>query len=397
MSTAEIKKRYENIHSHMDEKGKRLWCGNEAVSLGRGGISIVVRATGMAFNTVREGTLEIKGIKLVPKDRIRREGGGRKQKITKDPGLKAKIEELVEASTRGDPESPLKWCSKSTRNITDELKKCGKEMSHTLVAKTLLSMDYSLQANRKTNEGGTHPDRDAQFNFINAKTKEFQGQNQPVISVDTKKKELIGNYKNAGREYHLKGKSTKVNVYDFLDEEKGKVSPYGIYDLAKNKGWVNVGISHDTAQFAVESIRLWWKEMGKKTYPKASELYINADGGGSNGSRNRLWKIELQKLATKLKLVIHVSHFPPGTSKWNKIEHRMFSFISKNWRGRPLIDRATVVSLIAKTTTKTGLTIRARLDENEYPKGLKISNHALAKIHLKKEPFHGEWNYQILP
>lgn len=397
MEREDIEKRYKNIRIHLDEKGRRLWCANEAMALGRGGISMVSSATKMSRTTIGEGMKEIMGRKDMAEKGIRRAGGGRKRKIEKYPGLKETIENLVESSTRGDPESPLKWCSKSTRNIASELKKLGEEISHNLVAKILAEMEYSLQGNKKTQEGGDHPDRDEQFSFINEKAKDFQKRNQPVISVDTKKKENIGNFKNNGREYHQKGKAPAVNVYDFLDKEKGKVSPYGIYDLAKNLGWVSVGISHDTAQFAVSSIRSWWKEMGKVTYPSASELYINADGGGSNGSRNRLWKIELQKLADELKITIHVSHFPPGTSKWNKIEHRMFSFISKNWRGRPLVDRATVVSLIGSTKTKTGLRIRAKLDENHYQKGIKISDQALAKITLQKELFHGVWNYRILP
>lgn len=397
MDEVNLKNRYENICSHLDEKGRRLWCGNEALALGRGGISSVSRATGIAYNTVTKGLKEIQGLETLPLGRIRRQGGGRKKKIEHYPILIEKIETLVESSTRGDPESPLKWCSKSTRHLAAELKKDGIEVSHNLVAKTLGDLDYSLQANRKTAEGGDNPDRDRQFHFINEKAKDFQTRKQPVISVDAKKKENIGNFKNNGREYHKKKQAPQVNVYDFIDKEKGKVSPYGVYDLAKNKGWVNVGISHDTAAFAVESIRGWWREMGSKSYPEASDLYINADGGGSNGRRNRLWKIELQKLATELNLTIHISHFPPGTSKWNKIEHRMFSFISHNWRGCPLIDRATVVSLIGKTSTKTGLEIRARLDENEYPTGIKISDDELAQIHLQQERFHGEWNYQILP
>lgn len=397
MSSDEIAIRYRTILPHLDEKGRRLWCANEVVAIGRGGLIRVHRATGMSRTTIIEGIKEIRGTKAMPSGRVRREGGGRRQKTTQDQTLKEEIESLVSSSTRGDPESPLLWVSKSTRNISAELKKNGKEASHALVARLLGSMGYRLQANRKTDEGGNHPDRDAQFQFIATTTKDLHIRNQPVISVDTKKKELIGNFKNNGREYHTKANAPQVNVYDFIDEEKGKVSPYGIYDLAKDKGWVSVGVSHDTAQFAVASIRSWWNAMGKSAYPNATEIYVNADGGGSNGSRNRLWKVELQKFADATGLNIRVSHFPPGTSKWNKIEHRMFCFISKNWRGRPLIDRATVVSLIGSTRTKTGLLIRATLDETEYPTGIKISDQELEALHIEKESFHGEWNYKILP
>lgn len=397
MTEEELKTRYEQIRSHLDEKGRRLWCGNEALALGRGGIVRVSRATGLAYNTVAAGLRELSGVNPPVEKGVRRQGGGRKKKVDQNPALIQKLEDLVEDSTRGDPESPLKWCSKSTRHLANELKNQGFDVSHNLVAKTLASLDYSLQANRKTAEGGNHPDRENQFCFINEKAKDFQKRNQPVISVDAKKKENIGNFKNNGKEYHKKGQAPQVNIYDFLDQEKGRVSPYGVYDLCKNKGWVNVGVSYDTAQFAVESIRSWWQEMGAKTYPQARELFITADGGGSNGRRNRLWKRELQRLATEYNLTIHVSHFPPGTSKWNKIEHRMFSFISQNWRGHPLIDHATVVNLIAKTLTQTGLEIQARLDENEYPKGIKISDEEFAEINLYQDLFHGEWNYKICP
>lgn len=398
MSEKSVKERYELLKNHFDEKGRRLWCASEAISLKRGGISAVARATGVSRTTISEGIKELKGDKVLPsEERIRRFGGGRKKAEEKDSSLISDLEKLLEPVTRGCPESPLRWTSKSTQKLANELNKDVYRVSDRLIARLLQKMNYSLQSNQKSNEGGNHPDRDAQFHFINDKTKDFQERKQPVISVDTKKKENIGNFKNNGREYHKKGEAPKVNVYDFLDKEKGKVSPYGIYDLNKNKGWVSIGISADTAKFAVNSIRSWWYKMGKATYPNANELYINSDGGGSNGWRTRLWKTELQELANELNITIHISHFPPGTSKWNKIEHRMFSFISKNWRGRPLIDRATVVNLIGNTTTKMGLKIRAELDENIYEKGIKISDEELAKINLQKEEFHGEWNYKIMP
>lgn len=396
MIKKQVRDRYEVLEKVLDERSRRIWAAAEAKTIGRGGQILVANVIGIHKNTVLAGMKEIKQ-KLKKDGRIRKAGGGRKKIIENDKTLQKDILAQVESSTRGDPESPLLWSSKSTRKIADALNIQKKRISHVSVAKELQEMGYSLQANRKIREGGDHPDRDSQFNFINEKTKDFQKRHQPVISVDTKKKELIGGFKNNGREYHKKGASPAVNVYDFIDKEKGKVAPYGIYDLDKNKGWVSVGISSDTAEFAVNSIRSWWHEMGSKTYPKATELYVNADGGGSNASKNRLWKVELQKLSTELHIVIHVSHFPPGTSKWNKIEHRMFCFISKNWRGKPLIDRATVVNLIANTTTKKGLQIKAKLDEREYQKGIKISDEEFSCIALQKDKFHGEWNYAIYP
>ena len=396
--TTQIKTKYKIISPVLNERSRRIWVATEAMAIGVGGQILVARATGVHKNTILAGVKEIQTKrKGTEKEGIRKSGGGRKKHTEKDKSLIADIKILIESSTRGDPESPLKWCSKSIRKIADTLNISVHRIGHTTVAKELALLGYSLQANSKTEEGGTHPDRDAQFQCINKKVKRFLKQQQPVISVDTKKKELIGNFKNNGREYRKKGDPEKVSVYDFIDKEKGKVSPYGIYDLDKNKGWVSVGISSDTAMFAVNSIRTWWHKMGKETYPCATELYINADGGGSNGYRVRLWKTELQKLATELNLTIHVSHFPPGTSKWNKIEHRMFSFISQNWRGKPLIDRATVVNLIGNTTTKKGLIIKAELDEAVYEKGIKISDEELAQVNLHPEKFHGEWNYKILP
>lgn len=358
----------------------------------------MAQATGVSRTTITEGTKEIRGEKNVPHEGIRREGGGRKQKTEKDRNLRQDVEKIVESQTRGDPERPLKWSSKSTRKIADELNTMNKRASHSLVSRILSGLGYSLQANRKTEEGTKdNPDRDVQFQYINEKTKAFQKKEYPVLSVDTKKKENIGNFKNNGKEYRKKGEPENVNVYDFIDTTKGKVSPYGVYDLTKNKGWVSVGISSDTAAFAVNSIRAWWQTMGKQEYQHAKEMLITADCGGSNGYRVRLWKTELQKLAAELNMILHVSHFPPGTSKWNKIEHKLFCFISKNWRGKPLIDRATVVNLIGSTATKTGLTVHARLDENQYEKGIKVSDEELSAVKLEKDDFHGEWNYKIHP
>ena len=390
-----IRTKYELIKFHLSERSRRIWAANEAKSIGRGGRQIVNTATGLAFATIQKGMLDL--TQELVDQRVRKKGGGRKKKIITDLHLKQDIEQIVESSTRGDPESPLLWCSKSTRNIADELNKERDRVSHTLVARTLDDMGYSLQGNRKVQEGGDHPDRDAQFSYISQKVKDFQANNQPVISVDTKKKENIGNYKNIGQEYCLQGKATEVKVYDFVDPVTGKASPYGIYDITKNNGWVSVGISSDTAEFAVNSIRSWWHEMGNASYPNSKELYINADGGGSNGSRVKLWKIELQKFANEINKTIHVSHFPPGTSKWNKIEHKMFCFIAKNWRGTPLIDTATIVNLIANTNTKSGLTIKSKLDSSVYQKGIKVSQSEIDNINITKDIFHGEWNYKIIP
>ncbi|MCY7360563.1 MAG: ISAzo13 family transposase, partial [Ignavibacteria bacterium] len=322
--------KYERIAIHLDEKDKRIWCANESISLGWGGISKVSEVIGITRKTILKGVKELKSQEKVEENRVRKKGAGRKKAIDKDKELEKDIEICVESSTRGDPESPLIWTSKSTRNISNELNKESHRTSHSMVSRILIKKGYSLQSNKKTIEGGDNPDRNEQFEFINKKAKEFQSKNIPVISVDAKKKENIGNFKNNGKEYHKKGKAPDVNVYDFVDKEKGKVTPYGIYDLSQNNGWVSVGISSDTAKFAVNSIRSWWNELGIKSYIDAKEIYINADGGGSNGSRTRLWKTELQILSNELDKIIHVSHFPPGTSKWNKIEHKMFSFISKN-------------------------------------------------------------------
>ncbi len=393
----QLRAEYFVLSPDFNERARRRWAGFQARKLGHGGKAIVHRATGISYPTIRKGIQEITSGEEVNRGRLRQPGGGRKSIVDKQPGLVKALQDLVESTTRGDPESSLRWTCKSVRNIQQALIDQGYNLSHQTVSVLLAEQGYSLQANRKTKEGSDHPDRDAQFCFINDKVKDFQHSRQPVISVDTKKKELIGEYKNGGREYHKKGQAPQVNVYDFLDKEKGKAAPYGVYDLDKNKGWVSVGISSDTAEFAVNSIRRWWFEMGKDTYEGTTALYINADGGGSNGARNRLWKRELQKLANELKMDLHVSHFPPGTSKWNKIEHRMFSFISTNWRGKPLLDTATIVNLISNTTTKTGLEIKAALDENIYQKGIKVSDEDFQKINLHKDSFHGEWNYIIKP
>jgi len=398
--TEVIRKKYGVLSPYFNERTRRIWVANEAQMIGLGGKTIVHEATGADYKTIKRGSLELEqDIKEREDfDHIRKRGGGRKPKVERDENLKRDVEKLVESQTRGDPESPLKWTSKSTRHIADEVNKESMRASHSLISRILSGLGFSLQANRKTNEGTKdNPDRNGQFEFINRKTKAFQEQKYPVLSVDTKKKENIGNFKNGGKEYCKKGEPEQVNVYDFIDKTKGKVSPYGIYDLARNKGWVSIGISSDTAAFAVNSIRAWWRTMGKQEYGNAKEMLITADCGGSNGYRVKLWKTELQKLATEIGMTIHVSHFPPGTSKWNKIEHKLFCFISKNWRGKPLIDRATVVQLIGSTATKTGLTVKAMLDENQYEKGIKVSDEELNAVQLEKDDFHGEWNYWIHP
>jgi len=358
---------------------------------------MVSEATGIDPKTIRKGLLELDEEQSTPTDRIRAKGGGRKKLTERHEKLLDDLESLVEPDSRGDPESPLRWTSKSTYKVAEQLKRKGYSVCQRTVYSLLADLGYSLQSNKKVKEGTNHPDRDAQFHYIYHRVKYFQSRNNPVISVDTKKKENIGEFKNAGREYHKKGTPIEVNVHDFADKNLGKVSPYGVYDLSKNKGWVSVGISADTAQFAVHSIRCWWYIMGKGTYPHVRELLITADCGGSNGHRVRLWKVELQKLATELEMEISVCHFPPGTSKWNKIEHKMFSYISKNWRGKPLITRETVVQLIASTQTTKGLEIRAVLDENLYEKGVKVTEEQMASVHLVQADFHGEWNYTIMP
>jgi len=394
-SKSEIAKRFRRLEPWLDERMRRLWAAAESSALGRGGISLVARATGVSRRAISVGRSELEqkpGQAEHPKIAIRKPGGGRKKTLTKDPVLLRDLEKLVEPVTRGDPQSPLRWTCKSARRLAEELRRRGHPVSHTLVAQLLHQQKYSLQANRKTTEGSSHPDRNAQFEHINAKAEEFLKLGQPAISVDTKKKEQVGDYKNGGREWRPKGQPELVRVHDFA---KQKDVPYGVYDLGQDAGWVSVGTDHDTAAFAVESIRRWWKTMGQTSYPKARQLLITADGGGSNGSRVRLWKLELQRLADETGLDISVCHFPPGTSKWNKIEHRLFSFITQNWRGKPLVSHEVIVNLIAATTTRTGLHVKSQLDTGTYPKGIKVSKAEFATIRLQPDDFHGDWNYSI--
>jgi len=398
-----IKKRFELLAPLLNERQLRLFVAAEALAFGRGGISLTSQATGISRPTITMGCKELleqsekESAEISTAARVRKKGGGRKRTVEIDDTLRSDLEGLIEPVTRGDPESPLRWTAKSVRNLSDELRKMGHRTSHRMVAELLHEMDYSLQANRKTAEGGLHPDRNAQFEYIHRKVKDFQSCSQPVISVDTKKKERVGDFKNNGRELRPKGSPEKVRIYDFEIPELGKVAPYGVYDHTQNTGWVNVGTDHDTATFAVESIRKWWNTMGREAYPEANRLLITADGGGSNGSRVRLWKIELQKFINESGLVVSVCHFPPGTSKWNKIEHRLFSYISQNWRGKPLVSHEIIVHLIASTTTRTGLKVNCELDTKKYPKGIKVSDEELNQLKIDRDEFHGEWNYSIRP
>lgn len=393
-----IRAKYETLKSELDERRRRMWAAAEASSLGHGGVASVSKATGLAESTIRIGQREMKCNSFEEKGaicRIRKKGGGRISLEKKDAELLSLLDALVEPTSRGDPMSPLRWTCKSTRRLAKELRASGYLVSHAKVGQLLAELHYSLQSTRKRMEGKSHPDRNAQFEFINNKVMEFQNHDQPVISVDAKKKELIGRFANVGREYQPKGRPEEVETYDFLSLADGKGIPYGVYDMTKNQGWVCVGTDHDTARFAVHTIRQWWCQMGEVEYPYANELLITADGGGSNGSRNRLWKYELQRFADEIQLAITVCHFPPGTSKWNKIEHRMFSHITKNWRGRPLTSHEVIVNLIANTTTETGLKIRAELDSREYHTGIKVSDQEMKTLQLEKNEFHGEWNYTI--
>lgn len=394
---AAIRQRFAALDPVIDERTRRLLVAAESSALGPGGISVVSQATGVSRQVIRQGMRELKETPVPPAGRIRRVGGGRKKSKEKDPSLLADLERLVEPQTRGDPESSLRWTCKSVRNLADELKRQGHKISYPVVAELLHELGYSLQSNRKTKEGSTHPDRNQQFEHINARVERAISGKQPVISVDTKKKELVGDFKNPGSDWRPKGNPEKVRTHDFPIPELGRVAPYGVYDLAANSGWVSVGLDHDTASFAVETIRRWWHALGQERYPQAKELIITADGGGSNGSRLRLWKLELQKLADETGLIIAVSHFPPGTSKWNKIEHRLFSFISKNWRGQPLTSLEVIVSLIAATTTKKGLKVHASIDNSTYPAGTKLTDSEMKEIDLRRDTFHGEWNYEIHP
>jgi hypothetical protein len=396
-----IQQKYAALGPVMDERLRRQWAAVEANALGWGGISRVAQATGLARNTIAHGVRELEERKREPNAsvpvRLRKAGAGPKRLIEKDPTLLQALDALVDPVTRGHPESPLRWTCKSTRKLAEELQRQKHSVSDRTVAALLRGEGYSLQVNRKTREGSQHPDRNAQFEYIHEQVLAFHKRRQPVISVDTKKKELVGEFKNAGHEWQPKGEPEQVKVHDFPDPELGKAIPYGVYDLASNEGWVNVGITHDTAQFVAASIRRWWQEMGAQRFPRAQELMITADGGGSNSFRNRLWKVALQSLADALELTLRVRHFPPGTSKWNKIEHRMFCFITKNWRGRPLVNYETIVNLISSTTTRKGLIVKAALDEAEYEVGIKVSDEELAKVRLAPETFHGEWNYTICP
>jgi transposase len=394
---AEVCQRFRALEPVLDEKSRRMLVAAESKAWGAGGISAISKGTGVSRQVIRQGLRELELAPTHPAGRIRRPGGGRKSAAQKDPTLIADLERLVEPSTRGDPESCWRWTSKSVRKLAEELVAMGHEVSYPVVADLLHEMGYSLQANRKTREGDSHPDRNAQFEHINVRVKQYMDLRQPVISVDTKKKELVGDFKNNGQDWRPRGKPEKVRVHDFVIPEQGRAAPYGIYDLAQNTGWVSVGIDHDTASFAVATIRRWWHAMGQEKYPHAKRLLITADGGGSNGSRLRLWKLELQTLADETGLAIAVSHFPPGTSKWNKIEHRLFSFISKNWRGQPLTSLRVIVSLIAGTTTRKGLKVHAEIDDRSYPAGIKVPDEEMDLINIRREQFHGEWNYEILP
>ncbi len=394
----EIHSRYNLLKPFLNEKARRLFLAAEAKAIGWGGIEKVSGATGVSSDTISKGCKELEEEpEVIESGKIRKPGGGRKKLIDTDSTLQSDLDSLIEPTARGDPESPLRWTCKSTRKLASELKNMGHNVSHTRVAEILRSQGYSLQSNQKVIEGSDHPDRNAQFILINNKTKLFTKFDQPVISVDTKKKELVGNFKNGGRELRPKGDPVKVLVHDFKISGLGKVNPYGVYDISRNEGWVSVGTDHDTSAFAVESIRQWWNTMGKIAYPDAHKLLITADSGGSNGYRIRLWKVELQKFADDSGLEISVSHFPPGTSKWNKIEHKLFSFITQNWRGKPLISHEVIVNLIAATTTQKGLHVVCGLDKKVYPKGIKISDAELNEVNMTIEKFHGEWNYTIKP
>jgi hypothetical protein len=384
----------------MDERMRRQWAAAEAIELAWGGVSCVAKATGLSRTTILAGIRELRlqeAAPALPSPGIRRPGGGRKLLLETDPGLWDALDALVDPVTRGHPESPLRWTCKSTRKLAEELHRQGHPVSDRTVARLLYDAGYSLQANRKTREGKNHPDRNAQFEHINEHVQRVQKRGQPVVSIDTKKKELVGDFKNSGQEWRPEDDPQQVRVHDFKDKELGKAIPHGVYDMTNNQGWVSVGINHDTADFAANSIRQWWKQMGRRRFPRASELMITADGGGSNNYRSRLWKMALQKLADHLGFKLKVCHFPPGTSKWNKIEHRLFSYITSNWRGQPLVSLQTIVNLIASTTTTTGLVVQAALDTNVYKTGIKISDEEMSKLRLIPCAFHGEWNYTIAP
>jgi len=394
-----IRRKFLTLAPLLDERSRRQWAAVEAKELTWGGVSTVAAATGLSRTTIASGLRELRAqaADVAPAGRIRRLGGGRKHLEETDSDLWDALDALIDPVSRGDPESPLRWTCKSTRRLAKELYRQGHAISDRTVAALLTEMGYSLQANRKTREGGRHPDRNAQFEYINGQVRRLQKRGQPVVSVDTKKKELLGNFKNSGQEWQPQGEPEEVRIHDFQDKQLGKAIPYGVYDVANNQGWVSVGIDHDTAYFAARTIRRWYEDMGSKRFPRAQELLITADGGGSNSCRSRLWKVALQQLADQLTLKLRVCHFPPGTSKWNKIEHRLFSFITQNWRGKPLVSRQAIVELIANTTTTTGLLVRAALDTNHYETGIKVSDEEMANLNLTPAQFHGEWNYSIKP
>ena len=392
-----VRRKYAALEPALTERSRRVWAAAEARSLGHGGIGVVERATGISRSTIQRGLRELETGAAIAPHRTRRPGGGRKRAVVKDPRLLADLDALVEPTAAGGPDSPLRWTAKSVRGLAAALQGLGHDVSYRLVADLLHELDYSLQANRKTREGPQHPDRDAQFRYINDLVRQALRTAQPAVSVDTKKKELVGDFKNPGRTWRPKGTPTRVRVHDFLVPAQGKAIPYGVYDLHRNEGWVSVGIDHDTASFAVQAIRRWWRVMGRSAYPEATTLLITADAGGSNGSRLRLWKWELQQFATRTGLAIHVCHFPPGTSKWNKIEHRLFSHIARNWRGHPLVSLAAIVSLIADTRTDAGLHVHSEIDRRCYPAGTTVSDAQMARIHLHRDRFHGDWNYVIRP
>jgi hypothetical protein len=401
ISRQRIADKFESLGAMMDERMRRQWAASEARAFGWGGVHAVSVATMLSPHTIRKGLRELEARAACPQmpipERLRALGAGRKRCTEADVGLGTALERLVDPVTRGDPQSPLRWTCKSTTQLASELTRQGHPVSPSTVGRLLKAAGYSLQSNRKTKEGGKHPDRNAQFEHINATVQAFQKRGQPVISVDTKKKELVGNFKNGGREWHPKGEPEEVRVHDFMDKKLGKAIPYGVYDVTENEGWVSVGMDHDTARFAAEAIRRWWKRMGAKRHRGATELLITADGGGSNSSRSRLWKVALQDLATWLGMPIHVCHFPPGTSKWNKIEHRMFSHITQNWRSRPLVSHEVIINLIANTTTDQGLKIHAELDTAIYPLRIKVTDEELDTVNINRHKFHGDWNYSIRP
>jgi hypothetical protein len=397
MTLKVVRAKWRPLAPTLTERSRRVWAATEARALGHGGIALVARATGISRSTIQRGLREVDAGVVVSPERIRRPGGGRTPTIEKDPALLRALDALVEPTAAGDPESPLRWTTKSVRTLAETLRSLGHDVSHTLVAELLQEMGYSLQANQKRREGAQHPDRDAQFHYINDQVRRYHRRGEPAISVDTKKKELVGDFKNPGRAWRPKGEPDAVRVHDFVIPAQGKAVPYGVYDLHRNEGWVSVGTDHDTAHFAVNAVRRWWKEMGRPAYPAARALLLTADAGGSNGPRVRLWKWELQQFANRTGLTITVCHFPPGTSKWNKIEHRLFSHIAMNWKGQPLVSVAAIVSLIAATRTTTGLRVRAEVDRRRYPGGVVVTDAQMAQVRLQPHRFHGEWNYTIRP